>query len=140
MCAMGKIIAMDTTQAVTVDTLIDEFAREHRYIPSEAVVVQNSEELPLRLQARIKGRPMDAVWRAWCEGVRAWLIIGRRVFDSRASAQDVVLEMSFHDESGVCVATGAWLRRSDGKWLLHRVPADPFPSDENLPGWRAGTK
>jgi hypothetical protein len=137
---------MDAAQPATLDALIDEFVREHRYLPDEAVAVLESEELPLRLQARIRSIPADASWRAWSDGFRLWLIVARRVCEPRLGVRGIAVEMSFHAHDGDCAATAVWARRADGKWRLYRVPADssdddscrsapcvPEPSEETSP-------
>lgn|SRR5690606_5682940 len=120
---------MDTAQSATLDALIDEFVREHRYLPDEAVAVLESEELPLRLQSRIRSLATDASWRAWSDGFRVWLIVARRVCEPQVGVQGTAVEMSFHAHDGECAATAVWVRRADGKWRLYRVPADSSDDD-----------
>jgi hypothetical protein len=116
---------MGTKHPTSIDALIDEFVREHRYLPDDAVTVSDKEQLTPRLQRRIENIPHDATWHAWTDGHRVWLIIAQRACATDAfGAKRTVLEMSFHDQDGVCVATGAWVRRWDRKWLLYRVPAE----------------
>jgi hypothetical protein len=130
---------MDSKQPESVNALIDEFVRSHHYLPEKAERVTDREELPLRLQQRIHALPEGAIWRAWREGYRMWFVIARRVPEVHAEISGPVLEMSFHDWDGACAATGAWLRRMDGTWWLHRVCCDPLDNHagaqvERVPG------
>jgi hypothetical protein len=122
--AAWKIGSMSVAQPTTVDALIDEFVRQHRYLPEEAVAVADSDELPLRLQTLVRSVPLDGAWRAWADGFRVWFVIARCVSDPRAAIRETVVEMSFCDQDGVCAATAAWLRLPNGAWRLHRLPAD----------------
>lgn len=101
-----------------IDSLLEEFVRERRYVPDEAVACRSSDELPLCLEERTADVPADAQWRAWSHGSRIWFIVGQLVREARDDPREIVLKMTFYDHDGTLVARGAWLRRPTGQWVL----------------------
>jgi hypothetical protein len=114
----------DLTQAWPLRVLLEEFARERRYVPERAKVVESVDELPLRLQARANGAQGDAQWHAWSDGHRIWFIVGQHVHVPGERARETMLKIVFYDHDGVLAACGVWLRRVTGHWVLCSVLDD----------------
>lgn len=120
------------TRARHFSALLEEFVGERSYVPDGAQVIDSSDDLPPRLQARARGARAETHWRAWTDGHRIWLILAQPVSVPSQQAGEIALKMGFYDQDGVLASCGIWLRRATGGWALYcvldkeqAVPAEP---------------
>jgi hypothetical protein len=112
------------SQAASLGALLEEFVRERRYVSEHAQVIDSLDELPLRLQTRAQSVPAGAQWRAWSDEHRIRFIVGERVRIADEQAREITLKITFYDHDGVLAASGVWLRRVTGNWVLCSVLDD----------------
>ncbi|WP_129782207.1 hypothetical protein [Peristeroidobacter soli] len=125
---------MTRGDARRLGALLEEFARERRYVPEDAQGIEALDELPLCLQARARKSDADSQWRAWTDGHRIWFVVAQRVRFPGEEAGEITLKLAFYDHDGVLAATGAWLRRATGQWVLYSVLDDQPVADDSGPG------
>lgn len=112
------------TKAQYLSSLLEEFVRERRYVPEHAQAIEALDELPMRLQARAQSSGAASQWGAWSDGHRIWFIVAQPVRVSGEQVREITLRMAFYDHDGALAASGVWLRRVTGNWVLYSVLDD----------------
>jgi len=113
--------SMPDAQARQLSALLEEFTRERSYVPEDAQAIDSIDELPLSLQARARDASPGGHWRAWAQGHRIWFTTLRPVRIPGGQPREISARISFYDQDGTLAASGVWLRRDTGRWVLYSV-------------------
>jgi|SRR6185437_17002399 len=115
---------MDAAHGWSLEDLLESFAADTAFMPTDASPVRTACDLPRALLRFVRPGASNEAWRAWSREQRVWFVTGR-LSPADAATADPAVHVFFYNQMGNLLCSGVWELKPSGSWKLRAVAGTP---------------